>query len=75
MGNNWTTQIPGDGVIYGAQLNYDYINSSAYKTFIYGTNIYRKGVRDSFFVTDIELYPGGFLHAENVGWRNITKMQ
>jgi len=76
MGNNWTENIPGNGDVSCQTYNYDYVNDTkAYRTFIYGTNTYRKGVRNGFFCIDRELHFLGFLEAENVGWINIFKIQ
>jgi len=77
MGNNWTTKLPNDQFIYGAEQNDQYNSSTNYQLYnnptILGIN-FRKGVRDGYYVRDVELVTNGFSQAEGIGWTNIFKI-
>ena len=71
MGNNHTFLIGKSYGYNGAKTNPSYTVSENFDTYSNGVTNFRKGIRDGKFVIDKEIYDGGFLNTQNIGWTNL----
>lgn len=60
--------------VYYAETHTGYTDTDQYKYFSDGTEIWRKGVRDTYFVLDKALTILGFNGAEDTDWENVVKI-
>jgi hypothetical protein len=71
MANNHTFGANGYYSYQGGRTAANYIVSENFNTYSLDGVNFRKGIRDGCFVIDKEIYEGGFLNTENVGWTNF----